>query len=333
MAIPVEQMAYYVNRSATMQSYAPALRDVVRLSASVDWMAGIQFYLRYPVSLPRGHIVCADSEWALTAVEQTQFWKEVALPHSVQSILSVDISAWDKRGRFIRKEAFLCTCDEIAREVWEQLKGAFNRVGEIEVLRDAVLMTGRVEGSYYLDDNIVDRHDRKKQAAFAQGLDLALNRVDMTRLADGDLLSRAAENPDAPFVFGERLALNVEPLLINRPGTLAIRPAARTKIANMFLAADYVNTATNLACMEGANEAARHAVNGVLEAVGSSHERCKTWRFEDGEILARLAAFLSLADQVPGATVSFGAATEAMTTLGQVAMRATDTLRQLWKKP
>jgi uncharacterized protein with NAD-binding domain and iron-sulfur cluster len=331
-AIPVEQMAYYVNRSTTLQSYAPSLRGIVNLSASIDWMAGIQFYLRYPVSLPRGHIVCADSEWALTAVEQTQFWKEVALPANVQSIVSVDVSAWDKKGRFIRKEAFLCTREEIATEVWEQLKAAFNRVGEPEVLRDGMLLSGKIESSYYLDDNIVDRHDRKKQAAFAQGLDLALNRVDMTRLGDDDLLSQAAADPDAPFVFGERLALNVEPLLINRPGYLALRPTARTKIANLFLAADYVNTQTNLACMEGANEAARHAVNGILEAVGSSYERCKIWRFDDGELLARLAATLRFAENLPGASASLGAAAGALTTLGGLAMRATGNLRQLWKK-
>ena len=80
----------------------------------------------------------------------------------------------------------------------------------------------------------------------------------------------------APFVFGDRIEMNIEPILVNRPGSLALRPAARSaNIPNMFLAADYVDTATNLACMEGANEAARLAVNAILDQAGSPRERCQ----------------------------------------------------------
>jgi hypothetical protein len=45
----------------------------------------------------------------------------------------------------------------------------------------------------------------------------------------------------------------------------------------MFLAADYVRTDTDLACMEGANEAARRAVNALLDASSSQARRCQTW--------------------------------------------------------
>ena len=41
-----------------------------------------------------------------------------------------------------------------------------------------------------------------------------------------------------------------------------------TAIPNLFLASDYVQTFTDLATMEGANEAARRAVNGILERAG-----------------------------------------------------------------
>ena len=41
---------------------------------------------------------------------------------------------------------------------------------------------------------------------------------------------------------------------------------AVTRIGNLFLAADFVRTHTDLATMEGANEAARRAVNGILDA-------------------------------------------------------------------
>ena len=64
-------------------------------------------------------------------------------------------------------------------------------------------------------------------------------------------------------------ATNLEPLLINTPGSWSDRPEATTRIANLMLAADYVRTNTDLATMEGANEAARRAVNAILDATGS----------------------------------------------------------------
>src|SRR5262249_1526638 len=60
-----------------------------------------------------------------------------------------------------------------------------------------------------------------------------------------------------------------EPLLVNAVRTWADRPDAFTNIPNFFLASDYVRTFTDLATMEGANEAARRAVNAILSASGS----------------------------------------------------------------
>ena len=54
---------------------------------------------------------------------------------------------------------------------------------------------------------------------------------------------------------------NKEPLLVNTINSWDLRPYAYTRIPNMFLASDYVKTYTDLATMEGANEAARRAVN------------------------------------------------------------------------
>jgi uncharacterized protein with NAD-binding domain and iron-sulfur cluster len=71
--------------------------------------------------------------------------------------------------------------------------------------------------------------------------------------------------------------VNLEALFINEPGTWALRPPAVTRIPNLFLASDYVQTNTDLACMEAANEAARRAVNGILEACGSPAKPCRIW--------------------------------------------------------
>ncbi|MEO8689010.1 MAG: FAD-dependent oxidoreductase [Solirubrobacteraceae bacterium] len=72
-------------------------------------------------------------------------------------------------------------------------------------------------------------------------------------------------------------AANLEPLLVNTANSWADRPDAVTRIPNLFLASDYVRTHTDLATMEGANEAARRAVNGILEATRSPAPRCRIW--------------------------------------------------------
>jgi uncharacterized protein with NAD-binding domain and iron-sulfur cluster len=81
-------------------------------------------------------------------------------------------------------------------------------------------------------------------------------------------------------------ATNAEPLLVNTAGSWADRPEARTRIPNLLLAADYVRTYTDLATMEGANEAARRAVNAILDASHSSAPRCGVWPLREPPVLA-----------------------------------------------
>lgn len=276
LALPLEQLAYYVNRTAMLTFLAPELRTVIRLSRQLDWMAGIQFYFRSPLDIASGHLVGIDSDWALTAIEQTQFWDDITLPSEVRSILSVDIAAWNKKGRRIRKEAFNCTPQEVAEEVWAQLSEMLNKSNRKDVLRKELLVGGALvrDVSYHLDDNITERYDRKKQAAYehARGLDFGT-------LSDVAEDVGHEESAVEGFVWGPRRLFNAEPLLISRAGTRELRPEACTPVANLFLAGDFVKTETDLACMEGANEAARRAVNGILDAANSREERCQLWPF------------------------------------------------------
>lgn len=78
---------------------------------------------------------------------------------------------------------------------------------------------------------------------------------------------------------------NDEQLLINTVGSWADRPDAVTAIPNLFLAADFVRTYTDLATMEAANEAARRAVNGILDATGSMANRCPVWPLREPRVL------------------------------------------------
>jgi uncharacterized protein with NAD-binding domain and iron-sulfur cluster len=79
---------------------------------------------------------------------------------------------------------------------------------------------------------------------------------------------------------------NLEPLLVNLKNTWNMRPEASTEIPNFFLASDYVQTNTDLATMEAANEAARRAVNGIIGASGSNATPCEIWKLHEPDILA-----------------------------------------------
>jgi len=82
------------------------------------------------------------------------------------------------------------------------------------------------------------------------------------------------------------IEINEEPLLVNYAGTWKLRPKAVLAIPNLFLASDYVQTNTNLATMEAANEAARAAVNGILDACADSRARCSIWQLHEAPLLS-----------------------------------------------
>ncbi|GEM_PF-1199590 len=107
-------------------------------------------------------------------------------------------------------------------------------------------------------------------------------------LQDDDLHSWFLD-PDICHAGG-RGCKNAEPLLINTRGSWALRPEANTKVENLFLASDYVRTYTDLATMEGANEAARRAVNAILEVSGSNERPCDVLKLPEPLAFAPLRA-------------------------------------------
>jgi uncharacterized protein with NAD-binding domain and iron-sulfur cluster len=236
LALPVEVVAPLITPS--MAAIDPTLGGLKALVPSTAWMNGVQFYLREDVPICHGHQMYLDTPWALTSISQAQFWPGVDLSAfgdgQVQGILSVDVSDWTTPGRFINKPAQDCSADEIAQEVWTELKRCLN-VGGQTLLDDANLH------STFIDNDIT----------YAPGKDT-----------------------------------NAEPLLINEVNTWPLRPEAYGRIRNLYLASDYVRTNSDLACMEGANEAARRAVNAILDADGATERRSKVWDLHEPDALA-----------------------------------------------
>ncbi len=109
-------------------------------------------------------------------------------------------------------------------------------------------------------------------------LKAALNVDGLRQIEDENLLAWFLD-PDIELPNPTGIA-NLEPLLINHAGSLALRPEAFTEIRNLFLASDYVRTHTDLATMEGANEAARRAVNAILAVSGTAAAPCGLWEFD-----------------------------------------------------
>ncbi|MGC0317138.1 FAD-dependent oxidoreductase [Kitasatospora acidiphila] len=105
-----------------------------------DWMTGVQFYLRSPVPLVHGHGIALDSPWALTTINQAQFWnRDFAADYgdgTVNDCLSVCVSEWNEPGTLFGKTAKECTRDQVRQEVWAQLQQAYNVPGQAH-LEDA----------------------------------------------------------------------------------------------------------------------------------------------------------------------------------------------------
>ncbi len=228
-------------QKAAIMSADPTLTGIIELSDDVSWMTGVQYYLTEVVDLNKGHIIFSDSPWAITAISQSQFWKNFPMhtyaDGKIKTVLSCDVSDWDEPGIIYGKPAKKCSAKEIKEEVWAQMKRALI-----------------IDGKYLLSDDMIH-----------------------TSFIDRDI------------VFGENVALlegdyfckNTEPLLVNKVDTWRLRPESYCNIPNLFFAADYVRTHTDLATMEGANEAARRAVNNIIEAAGVNVPLCEIWDLQE----------------------------------------------------
>src|SRR5262249_44941451 len=70
-ALPIERIVPLLN--SRLLAADPALAKLQALAPNVDWMNGVQFYLRRDVPTAHGHVIHIDTEWALTSISQLQF--------------------------------------------------------------------------------------------------------------------------------------------------------------------------------------------------------------------------------------------------------------------
>ncbi|MBV9390153.1 MAG: FAD-dependent oxidoreductase [Chroococcidiopsidaceae cyanobacterium CP_BM_ER_R8_30] len=319
-AIPIEVMAKLI-RISHLDQYEATFNNIITLSQNVAWMNGIQFYLKEDIEIINGHALYVSTPWALTSISQKQFWPNVDLSEygdgQVKGVLSVVISDWGpflkpqsqatqaadvdeetSKGILCNKYARDCDRDEIAQEVWAQLKKSLNIDGK-EVIKDENLH------SWFIDPDIVNVDQELFHWIGSKG-EVSLDQIKeylrkdrgvhdehvanvlLRTLVDLDFVEEIVEDRDEKIRARFQLTSNVnlEPLLVNLVNTWQIRPEAYTRIPNLFLASDYVRTNTDLATMEGANEAARRAVNAIISVSGSNAPLCKIWDLKEPEIFA-----------------------------------------------
>ncbi|MER5184001.1 FAD-dependent oxidoreductase [Streptomyces sp. NPDC002896] len=100
-----------------------------------------------------GHVAYLDAPWAMVSISQAQFWPAPFArtwgDGQVQDCLSVVISNWDEPGILFGKPAKHCTPEEVAREVWAQMKAHLEDTGR-QVLDDSLIHT------WALDEAITD---------------------------------------------------------------------------------------------------------------------------------------------------------------------------------
>ncbi|MFH6984462.1 hydroxysqualene dehydroxylase [Marinoscillum luteum] len=252
-ALPVERAAK-VLATPELIHLDGRLANLKKLSSQVAWMNGIQYFLKEDVKINAGHIILADSPWALTVISQAQFWADYRWEEygdsEVNGVLSIDVSDWDAPGVVFGKPAKDCTVKEVILEVWTQMKQNFNV--EEELLQDDNV------AYVYIDEAII---------------------FDKSFFKEGP-----SSNPklNKPAKYGSSLVTeNDEPLLVNEVGSWSLRPESYTAIPNLFLASDYVRSVTNLATMEAANETARRAVNGIIAQSGERVPLCSLWEFKE----------------------------------------------------
>lgn len=247
LAVPVDIVGSLITPAMAALDPALARLRAANVDDLVSWMVGIQYFLYEDVPMVRGHTFFPDSPWALTTISQPQFWRDLGIFRTrygsgeVGGLISVDVSDWDTPGLLIPKPAKQCTRDEVAQEIWFQLKAALNgtAAGE-EILTDPMLH------SWHLD-------------------------------ADLDY-------------SGGVPPVNASRLLVHPPGSWDVRPDAATRLDNLVLASDYVRTHTDLASMEGASEAARRAVNAILEREGTPGPRAGVWPLKEPAMFRRAKA-------------------------------------------
>jgi uncharacterized protein with NAD-binding domain and iron-sulfur cluster len=107
-------------------------------------LSGIQYYFAADLRFVAGHTVYPDAAWGLSSIAQPQFWvRRRGWWDGYAGLLSVDVADFHTPSPVLGRPAWECTRDEIATEVWRQIRATLPEAARIP---DPIL--------YHLDENL-----------------------------------------------------------------------------------------------------------------------------------------------------------------------------------
>ena len=216
-------------------------------------LTGIQFFFPASVRLAEGYLHFLDAPWGLSAINSQQYW---ASPPTLDrdgfgAVLSVDIGHW-----FLgegQKSPSDCSRQELAREVWRQLKKAteLHQTPQAETAPYDFALPDPVW--YHLDRYLrfktVSDQERPEQNAAPYLIPIV-----------GDWDRRPGTEPWDP------LRPSKPPVHLTEPGLWqAVHGGYPVHWGKLVFAGTYLKTFTRMTSMEAANESARHAVNAIID--------------------------------------------------------------------
>lgn len=258
-ALPVEKMAGVLQKSPAVEAAGQNLEPIrTVLSGDVRFMVGMQFFLDRPLA---------------------------GLPADMGHAIYAD-SAWALTG-ICQSHFWRPPHDNLGgfgagtvRTVWSTILSDWDSLHPLAGGKAAAACS-RAE----------------LRAKTIEQLQEGLNGDGVTRFDAATVLSHYLDASLTPGPEAGGSAQNVQPLLVNKPDRWKHRPEpAPQGVPNLLLAADYVRTNTDLATMEAANEAARHAVNAILAQAGGGPP-CDIFDLYFPEVLGPQAAAIVQAMQ------------------------------------
>jgi uncharacterized protein with NAD-binding domain and iron-sulfur cluster len=143
-ALPIENAKQVWNDK--VRAADPRLATAATLKTQI--FPSLQLFLNRPTPIANGQVFLADSPFQLSTNNESTFWNRTIPADygngSVAEILPTLIGDWDTPGVLFGKPAKQLTKDQLAQEVWAQLKQSLNDTGQT-VLDDKSLVSWAVD--------------------------------------------------------------------------------------------------------------------------------------------------------------------------------------------
>jgi hypothetical protein len=237
-------------------------REKEVLPGHVPWdrfqtLTGIQFFFPSTVRLAEGYLYFLDAPWGLSAINSQQYWASPPAfwQDGFGAMLSVDIGNWYVREPGLKSPS-TCSREEIAHEVWRQIKNATEQ-------HNAPLPQS-VDPGFKLPEPAwyqMDRSIRFEMDPVTRKERPVENRTPYLIPIVGDWESRPGAEPWDPMVpSGSVPASESHPDVWQAP-----HGGYQVHFGKLVFAGTYLKTFTRMTTMESANESARHAVNAIID--------------------------------------------------------------------